>query len=98
MNGGQPERTGLAWQRTALASAACTGLLLHGAVTDGSALLVAAAPLAVVTTLALALVGVLRSRSLRRTTEALHPAVAAASGVLVSLTAAAALVAVLTGR
>lgn len=95
MSEGQPERTGLAWQRTALASAACTGLLVHSAVSHGTAVLVTAAPIAVVTTVVLSVAGLLRSRTLRSGTPPLSPAVAATSAALVVLTALASLVAML---
>ncbi|WP_075846292.1 DUF202 domain-containing protein [Saccharomonospora sp. CUA-673] len=95
MNEAQPERTGLAWQRTALASAACTGLLVHSAVTHGSAVLSTAAPVAVLSTAVLSIAGLARSRALRSGTPPLHAGVAATATVLVALTALAGLVAIL---
>ncbi|MBB3051818.1 uncharacterized membrane protein YidH (DUF202 family) [Prauserella isguenensis] len=96
MSEGQPERTGLAWQRTALASAACSGLLLHAAATTGHAAPLVAAPISIVTTVVLAAAGAGRGRRLRRSTAPLSPVLAATATVLVTATAAASLGALLT--
>jgi putative membrane protein len=60
----QPERTGLAWQRTALGVLAVAGLIAHGAVLDGDPLLVLLS--GGVALLGLALLGVVAPRRYRR--------------------------------
>ncbi|MCP2252146.1 protein of unknown function (DUF202) [Prauserella aidingensis] len=95
MSEGQPERTGLAWQRTALASAACSGLLLHAAATTSHAAPLIAAPISIATTVVLAAAGAGRGRRLRRSTAGLSPALAATATVLVTATAVASLGALL---
>lgn len=64
-DGAQAERTGLAWRRTALASAACTVLLLHSAAQRHWGVAVVPVLLAAVTSALLAAVGVRRERALR---------------------------------
>ncbi|PXY20446.1 hypothetical protein DI005_27120 [Prauserella sp. PE36] len=89
-DGLQPERTGLAWQRTSLAAGACAVLLLHAAARHGWGPLTAPAAVAGLTAAALAVLGWRRDRVLRR--EAEPPA--AGRGLYVSvaaLTAATAL-------
>ncbi|GAA1202423.1 DUF202 domain-containing protein [Prauserella alba] len=95
MNGDQPERTGLAWQRTALASAACSGLLLHAAATTDHAVPAVAAPISIVTTIVLAVAGAGRGRRLRRSVAPLPPSLAATAAVLVAATAVVSLAALL---
>jgi uncharacterized membrane protein YidH (DUF202 family) len=65
--GAQAERTGMAWQRTALAAAACTLLLLHSATTRGWGLSTVPPIVAGCTAISLALVGARRGRQLRET-------------------------------
>ncbi|MFJ7218217.1 DUF202 domain-containing protein [Amycolatopsis sp. NPDC098790] len=63
--GAQAERTGLAWRRTALASAACTVLLLHSAAQRHGGAALVPVVFAAVTSALLAGVGVRRERTLR---------------------------------
>ncbi|MCR3718940.1 MULTISPECIES: DUF202 domain-containing protein [Prauserella salsuginis group] len=95
MNGDQPERTGLAWQRTALASAACSGLLLHAALTTGHAAPAIALPVSLVTTVVLAAAGTSRGRRLRRSTAPLPLPLAATAALLVTATTVVSLAALL---
>ncbi|WP_216215959.1 DUF202 domain-containing protein [Amycolatopsis aidingensis] len=62
----QPERTGLAWQRTALAAAACTLLLAHGAAQEGWRAATVPTALAALGTLTMAVIGRRRAHALRR--------------------------------
>ncbi|SEC10606.1 Uncharacterized membrane protein YidH, DUF202 family [Amycolatopsis tolypomycina] len=64
-DGAQAERTGLAWRRTALASAACTVLLLHAAAQRHWGGTVVPALLAAGTSALLAGIGMHRERALR---------------------------------
>jgi hypothetical protein len=63
--GAQAERTGLAWRRTALASAACTLLLLHSAALRHWGLALVPVILSAATSALLAVVGAHRERALR---------------------------------
>lgn len=65
-DGLQPQRTALAWQRTALAAAVCALLLLHAAKGHIAALPWLPAVLAAATAGQLAVIGVLRARRLRQ--------------------------------
>lgn len=78
----QPERTGLAWQRTALATAVLALLLLHAAARAGWGAFTAPAALAALTAATLAVVGTRRERILRRAGE--PPAPKAVSVALVA--------------
>lgn len=62
----QPERTGLAWQRTALVAGAVALLQVHAAAQSGWGSLTVPAAVTGATALALALVGGRRERLLRR--------------------------------
>jgi hypothetical protein len=64
--GAQAQRTGLAWQRTALAAGACTLLLLHSAALRHWGTTTVPAVVAGCTAVALAVVGRYRERQLRR--------------------------------
>ena len=65
----QPERTGLAWQRTALGVLAVAGLIAHGAFLDGDLrLLLLAGGVAL---LGLVLLGAVAPRRYRRMLEAI---------------------------
>jgi len=64
--GAQAERTGLAWQRTALAAGACTLLLLHSASLRGWGATTVPAVIAGCAAVALAVLGRARERQLRR--------------------------------
>jgi uncharacterized membrane protein YidH (DUF202 family) len=64
-DGAQAERTGLAWRRTALASAACTVLLLHSAAQRHWGVSLVPVLLAAGTSALLAAVAVSRERVLR---------------------------------
>ena len=66
-SGAQAERTGLAWRRTALASAACTVLLLHSAAQRHWGGAVIPVLLAAGTSALLAAIGTHRERALRAT-------------------------------
>lgn len=63
--GAQAERTGLAWRRTALASAACTVLLLHSAAQRHWGGTLIPVLLAAGTSALLAAIGARRERALR---------------------------------
>jgi len=65
----QPERTGLAWQRTALGVLAVAGLIAHGAFLDGNLLLVLLS--GGVALLGLALLGAVAPRRYRRMLRAI---------------------------
>ncbi|MBK1786482.1 DUF202 domain-containing protein [Prauserella cavernicola] len=88
-DGLQPERTGLAWQRTALSTAACGLLLLHAAARSGWGTLAVPAVVASASAIVLAVVGWRRERVLRRDPEPPPPSRALILGValLVSATA-----------
>ncbi|MGW5716946.1 DUF202 domain-containing protein [Amycolatopsis sp. NPDC003865] len=87
--GAQAERTGLAWRRTALASAACTVLLLHSAAQRHWGVSLLPVLLAAVTSALLAGVGVRRERALRAgRPAALSPILPAAASLAVTATAA----------
>jgi uncharacterized membrane protein YidH (DUF202 family) len=64
--GAQPQRTGLAWQRTALAAVACTLLLLHAAAKQRWGTATIAPAVAGLTAILLAIAGAYRQRQLRR--------------------------------
>jgi hypothetical protein len=64
--GAQAQRTGLAWQRTALAAGACTLLLLHSASLRDWGATTVPAVVAGCTAVVLAVVGKARERQLRR--------------------------------
>jgi uncharacterized membrane protein YidH (DUF202 family) len=64
--GAQPQRTALAWQRTALAAAGCTLLLLHSAATHRWGTATVAPVVSGLTAIALAIAGGWRERHLRR--------------------------------
>ena len=64
-DGAQAERTGLAWRRTALASAACTVLLLHSAAQRHWGGTLIPVLLAAGTSALLAAIGMRRERALR---------------------------------
>ncbi|WP_206787226.1 DUF202 domain-containing protein [Amycolatopsis sp. MtRt-6] len=64
-DGAQAERTGLAWRRTALASAACTVLLLHSAAQRHWGGTLIPVLLAASTSALLAAIGMRRERALR---------------------------------
>jgi hypothetical protein len=63
--GAQPQRTGLAWQRTALAAAACTLLLLRSASLQHWGAAAVPSVFAGSTAVTLAVVGTYRERQLR---------------------------------
>ena len=64
----QPERTGLAWQRTALGVLAVAGLIGHGALLDGDPVLLLLG--GVVAVLGLALLGAVAQQRYRRVLRA----------------------------
>jgi uncharacterized membrane protein YidH (DUF202 family) len=87
--GAQAERTGLAWRRTALASAACTVLLLHSAAQRHWGVSVIPVLLAAATSALLAGVGVRRERALRTEQPvAMSPLLPAVASLAVTVTAA----------
>jgi len=87
--GAQAERTGLAWPRTALASAACTVLLLHSAAQRHWGVSVVPVLLAAATSALLAGVGVRRERALRTEQPvAMSPLLPAVASLAVTVTAA----------
>ena len=86
--GAQAERTGLAWRRTALGSAACTALLLHSAAQHHWGLALLPVLFAATTSVVLAGIGVQRERALRAPEpRPLHPAMPALASLAVTLTA-----------
>ncbi|MEV4054012.1 DUF202 domain-containing protein [Amycolatopsis sp. NPDC049688] len=88
-DGAQAERTGLAWRRTALASAACTVLLLHSAAQHHWGLSLIPALLAAVTSALLAAIGARRERALRAPEPGpASPALPAIASLAVTATAA----------
>ncbi|MEU0791237.1 DUF202 domain-containing protein [Amycolatopsis sp. NPDC005961] len=88
-DGAQAERTGLAWRRTALASAACTVLLLHAASQRHWGVSLVPALLAAVTSALLAGVAVRRERVLRTGRPAtMSPVLPAVVSLAVTVTAA----------
>jgi uncharacterized membrane protein YidH (DUF202 family) len=88
-DGAQAERTGLAWRRTALASAACTVLLLHSAAQRHWGVSLVPVLLAAVTSALLAAVAVHRERALRTARPvAMSPALPAIVSLAVTVTAA----------
>ncbi|TWE22710.1 uncharacterized membrane protein YidH (DUF202 family) [Prauserella muralis] len=68
-DGLQPERTGLAWQRSALAAGACALLLLHAASRHGWGLLSLPGALCAATAAVLAVGGGRREQHLRHESE-----------------------------
>jgi uncharacterized membrane protein YidH (DUF202 family) len=87
-DGAQAERTGLAWRRTALASAACTVLLLHSAAQRHWGVSLVPVLLAAVTSALLAAVAARRERALRTSPPgAMSPALPAVVSLAVAVTA-----------
>ncbi len=88
-HGAQAERTGLAWRRTALAATACTLLLVHMAAQRGWGVAVIPVVAGGSTVLALAAIGSIRERALRKTgiPKSLNPALAVLASALVVATA-----------
>jgi uncharacterized membrane protein YidH (DUF202 family) len=88
-DGAQAERTGLAWRRTALASAACTVLLLHSAAQRHWGVSLVPVLLAAVTSALLAAVATRRERALRTARPvAMCSALPAIASLAVTMTAA----------
>ncbi|MEV7041085.1 DUF202 domain-containing protein [Amycolatopsis sp. NPDC051061] len=88
-DGAQAERTGLAWRRTALASAACTVLLLHSAAQRHWGVSLVPVLLAAVTSALLAAVATRRERALRTARPvAMSSALPAIASLAVTMTAA----------
>jgi uncharacterized membrane protein YidH (DUF202 family) len=88
-DGAQAERTGLAWRRTALASAACTVLLLHSAAQRHWGASLVPVLLAAVTSALLAAVAVRRERALRTARPVvMSPVLPAVASLAVTVTAA----------
>ncbi|WP_328646575.1 hypothetical protein OHS58_47110 [Amycolatopsis sp. NBC_00348] len=86
--GAQAERTGLAWRRTALASAACTLLLLHSAALRHWGLALLPVLLSAATSALLAGVGATRERALRAAEPVAMPRLLpAVTSLAVTLTA-----------
>ncbi|SFW91420.1 DUF202 domain-containing protein [Amycolatopsis australiensis] len=91
--GAQAERTGLAWRRTALASAACTVLLLHSAAQRHWGASLVPVLLAAATSALLAGVAVRRERALRAGRPVvMSSAVPAVASLAVTVTAASVVV------
>jgi uncharacterized membrane protein YidH (DUF202 family) len=92
-HGAQAERTGMAWQRTALAAAACALLLLHSASTRNWGPSAIPPVMAGATAVVLALVGSYRGRQLRRIGHPPAPGkiILAAASIMVTATALATL-------
>ncbi|MCR6484751.1 DUF202 domain-containing protein [Amycolatopsis sp. OK19-0408] len=91
--GAQAERTGLAWRRTALSSAACTVLLLHSAALRHWGLALVPVLLAAGTSALLAAVGAARERALRSARPVVMPrALPAVASLAVTVTAASVVV------
>lgn len=87
--GAQAERTGLAWRRTALASAACTVLLLHSAAQRHWGAAFVPVLLSAGTSALLAAVAVRRERALRTGRPvAMSPLLPAIASLAVTVTAA----------
>ena len=88
-SGAQAERTGLAWRRTALASAACTVLLLHSAAQRHWGVALVPVLLAAATSALLAGVAARRERALRTEKPvAMGPILPAVASLAVTVTAA----------
>jgi uncharacterized membrane protein YidH (DUF202 family) len=87
-DGAQAERTGLAWRRTALASAACTVLLLHSAAQRHWGVSLVPVLLAAMTSALLAAVAVRRERALRTARPVvMSPVLPAIASLAVTVTA-----------
>ncbi|MEU8634364.1 DUF202 domain-containing protein [Amycolatopsis sp. NPDC048633] len=87
-DGAQAERTGLAWRRTALASAACTVLLLHSAAQRHWGVSLVPVLFAAVTSALLAAVAARRERVLRTAPPVvMGPALPAVVSLAVTMTA-----------
>ncbi|MEC3973667.1 DUF202 domain-containing protein [Amycolatopsis sp. H20-H5] len=88
-HGAQPQRTGLAWQRTALAAAGCTLLLLHSASQRHWGVAALPAVFGGLTAATLAAAGARRERALRRGAECttMNPRTAVFVSFLVAVTA-----------
>ncbi len=82
------ERTGLAWQRSALGAGAVSLLLLYHTVHTGWSALTAAAACTALAAVVLALAGARRDRDLRRATPTAPPRTALAAVAFLVTTAA----------
>lgn len=93
----QPERTGLAWQRTALAAGAVTLLLLHYASRSGWGAFTVPAAMAGTAAVLLAIGGAVRERAFERgdTESPSRRAVPAAVASLITVTAVTSLITLL---
>lgn len=89
----QPERTGLAWQRTALAAGICSLLLLRHAAITGWGVFTIPAALAATAALTLMVAGTVRERQLQ---DARPPASAVLLGTVAVLSTATAVTAFAT--